>query len=194
MLHYLDHRPTHDVDAWWSSQVSAADRERLVSVVEEALSPLGEVHQRSWGDVLSIDLRREGTTVFNFQIARRSAQLRPTAVAPWVKVHLDSLEDLLASKMVALVERGTPRDFRDIHAACQAEVSTAQGCWKLWRQRQELSGSDTDFHRARLAVQTHLERIIQHRPLDRIQDPARQAEAQVLRRWFGEEFLDAIPD
>ncbi|MEE8587231.1 MAG: nucleotidyl transferase AbiEii/AbiGii toxin family protein, partial [Acidobacteriota bacterium] len=153
LLHYLDHRPTHDVDAWWSSQTSADDRERLVGVLEKALSPLGEVRQQSWGDVLSIDLQREGKTVFNFQIARRSAQLRPTSAAPWVEVQLDSLDDLLASKMVALVERGAPRDFRDIYAACQADVSTAEKCWQLWRRRQELSGSDTDLHRARLAVQ-----------------------------------------
>lgn len=85
--------------------------------------------------------------------------------APWIDVLLDSLPDLSASKMVALVERGAPRDFRDIYTLCQAGVTTPQQCWALWRRRQQLSGSDTDAARAHLAVQTHLTRIAQRRCL-----------------------------
>ena len=98
---------------------------------------------------------------------------------------------LVASKMVALVERGAPRDFRDIYALCQAGLTTPQECWNLWRRRQQIAGSDTDHRRAMLAIETHLERIAQHRPLDEIADPESRREAHALRQWFRQEFLNA---
>src|SRR5436305_10207428 len=94
---------------------------------------------------------------------------------------LDSLPDLVASKMVALVERGAPRDFRDIHALCAANLTSASECWDLWRRRQEQAGSDPDPHRARLAVETHLARITQHRPLESIADASQREEAERVR-------------
>jgi len=107
-------------------------------------------------------------------------------------VLLDSFPDVLASKMVALVERGAPRDVRDIYALCQAGRTTPQQCWKLWRRHQQLAGSDMGSARARLAVETHLARIIQHRPLAQIHDLKQRAEAEQVRSWFAEEFLDAL--
>ncbi|HXV64089.1 MAG TPA: nucleotidyl transferase AbiEii/AbiGii toxin family protein [Vicinamibacteria bacterium] len=194
LLHYLDYRETHDVDAWWAVAAGHEERERVLAVVEDALAPYGEIRRRSWGDVVSIDLREGGKTVFNFQIAARSAQLEPTRVAPWVDVSLDSLTDVLASKMVALVERGAPRDFRDVFAVCRASLATAEECWGLWRRRQELAGSDTGAHRARLAIETHLERISRHRPLEAIEDATQREEVAILRQWFVKEFLDALRD
>ncbi len=129
--------------------------------------------------------------VFSFQIAQRSAQLEPAKVVPELGVLLDSFSDVIASKMVALVERGAPRDFRDIHAVCQAGLITPQGCWDLWRKRQHLAGSDMDYHRATLAIGTHLERISQHRPLDKITDSEGRDEAHRLREWFREVFINA---
>ena len=111
----------------------------------------------------------------------------------WVDVKLDSLPDLIASKMVALVERGAPRDFRDIHAVCRADLVTEGECWRLWAERQRLSGSDTDWTRARLAVETHLQRLTLHRPLEQIRDPHQRSEAAQLRGWYREEFLNAMP-
>ncbi len=96
--------------------------------------------------------------------------------------------------MVALVERGAPRDFRDIFALCQAGLTTPAECWRWWRQRQKLAGSDTESHRARLAVETHLTRIAQHRPLAQIEDPEERAAAEKVRTWFRTEFLDALLD
>jgi hypothetical protein len=119
LLHYLDYRPTHDVDAWWNPATTEQDRGRVVELIEKTLQPLGPVRRRAWGDVISIDLEYEPGGVFSFQIASRSAQLVPAARAPWTDVMLDSFPDLVASKMVALVERGAPRDFRDIHAVCR---------------------------------------------------------------------------
>jgi hypothetical protein len=142
--------------------------------------------------VTSIELMDGTQTVFSFQIAHRSAQLEPSQPVPWTEVLLDSFTDLVASKMVALVERGAPRDFRDIYALCQAGLITPSLCWQRWRERQRLAGSDTDAHRARLAVETHLARIVQHRPLEQISDPAGKAEAEAVRTWFQTEFLDAL--
>lgn len=194
LLHYLDYRPTHDVDAWWDASATTEDRRRVIRVVETTLESFGQVRTRTWGDVVSIELSREGRTIFSFQIAYRSAQLEPSAPAPWADVLLDSFADLVASKVVALVERGAPRDFRDVYTLCQASLVTPHQCWELWRRRQQLAGSDTDSARARLAVETHLARIAQHRPLAQIADPQQQAEAEGVRRWFLEEFLNALQE
>lgn len=192
LLHYLDYRPTHDVDAWWEASATSEDQRRVIQVIETTLAPFGTVRTRTWGDVVSVELSREQHTVFSFQIARRSAQLEPSAPAPWTDVLLDSFPDLVASKMVALVERGAPRDFRDVHALCQAGLTTPAECWTLWRRRQRLADSDTASDRARLAVETHLTRIVQHRPLEQIADPQQQAQAQQVRDWFAGEFLNAL--
>jgi hypothetical protein len=192
LLHYHDYRPTHDVDAWWMPSASDEDQRQVIEVIERTLGSWGEVVTRAWGDVVSIDLKRGGRTLFSFQIAVRSAQLRPSTPAPWVDIFLDSFADLLASKMVALVERGAPRDFRDIYALCQADLTTPQNCWELWRRRQQLTSSDTDSGRARLAVETHLARIAQHRPLQGIADATQRTEAEQVRNWFAQEFLDAL--
>jgi len=194
LLHYLDYRPTYDVDAWWVPTATAEDRHQVIRVIKETLQSFGQVKKRAWGDVVSVELMREGKTVFSFQIAHRSAQLEPPAPAPWANVLLDSFPDLLASKMVALIERGAPRDFRDVYALCQAGLTTPQECWELWRRRQQLANSDTDSARARLAVETHLARIAQHRPLGDITDPAKRAEAEQVRRWFAQEFLNALTE
>lgn len=194
LQHYLEYRDTHDVDAWWAPSATAEDRERVIRTLESALESWGEVRTRQWGEVVSIELREGDKTVFSFQIALRSAQLEPLRTLPWTEVSLDSLADLIASKMVALVERGAPRDFRDIYSLCAANLTTASECWRLWRRRQEQADSDADPHRARLAVETHLARIAQHRPLESIAAPAQREEAAQVRNWFTKEFMDALLD
>ncbi len=194
LQHYLEYRSTHDVDAWWAPLATSEDRERVIRTIESTLQPWGDVRTRQWGEVVSVELRVEGKVVFSFQIALRSAQLAPLEKLPWADVSLDSLPDLIASKMAALVERGAPRDFRDIHALCTAHLTTPPECWRLWRHRQEQAGSDGDRHRARLAVETHLARIAQHRPLESIAIPSQREEAAQVRAWFTKEFLDALLD
>ena len=170
----------------------------MIHTLETTLRSLGQVKTRAWGDVVSVELVRESKTVFSFQtcaehgrsIAQRSAQLEPSNPLPWAEMRLDSFADLVASKMVAWVERGAPRDFRDIYMLCQAGLATPRQCWELWRRRQHLAGSDVDTFRARLAVETHLARIAQHRRLDQIADPQQQAEAERVRGWFMSEFVN----
>jgi len=192
LLHYLDYRPTFDVDAWWSSDFSTAQQELVIKTIEATLQPLGQVRQRRWGEVISLELTTDQKKVFSFQIAHRSIQLQPSVTAPWIAVQLDSFPDLIASKMVALVERGAPRDFRDIYAVCQAGLTQPIECWAWWRERQTKAQSDSDPQRARLAIETHLERIIQHRPLSQVADPHQKAAAEQLRTWFMKEFLHAL--
>jgi hypothetical protein len=193
LLHYLDYRPTNDVDAWWTPSASPTDRDNVIRLVEECLARHGNVRIRRWGDVVSLEVTIQDQTVFGFQVAARSVALGSPASAGWVDVWLDSLDDILASKMMALVERGAPRDLRDIHAVCMAGLATPQQCWQLWRRRQELAGSDSDSGRARLAVQSHLARIAQHRPLESIGDAEQRSQATQLRQWVAKDFLDAIP-
>lgn len=191
LFHYLDYRSTHDVDAWWSESLTEAQRREVTQTLEKTLSVYGETRVRAWGDVVSVELLRDGKTAFSFQIAARSTRLEASASAGWIDVPLDSLPDLVASKMVALVERGAPRDFLDIYTLCQAGVVSAGECWSLWQKRQSLAGSDTDAMRARLAIETHLERIALHRPLDQISDAAQREQAQRVRDWYSNIFLQA---
>jgi len=194
LLHYLDYRQTHDVDAWWDPSASPEERRRVVEVIDAALRTAGRVRVRTWGDVVSVELLRGAKKVFSFQIAKRSAQLEESRPAPWTEVLLDSFADLVANKMNALVERGAPRDFRDVYTVCQHGLVSPAECWRLWRQRQELAGASTDARRARLAVETHLARIVRHRPLAAITDPADRAAAERARRWYQTELLDALVD
>ena len=53
--------------------------------------------------------------------------------------------------MNALIQRGAPRDFRDICAICHSQLATPRQCWQLWRQRQQLTGDDADLEQARAA-------------------------------------------
>lgn len=194
LLHYLDYRDTHDVDAWWTEKATPGARERVIATLQAALQPFGQVRVRTWGEVASVELIVDSKAVFSFQVAQRSAQLRPSVQAPWTAVRLDSLPDLIGSKMVALVERGAPRDFRDIYTICQAKLANPFQCWQLWRERQQLSNSDSDLMRARLAVETHLARIARQRPLTQIVDPDQRAQAEEVRNWYKREFLDVNLD
>jgi hypothetical protein len=194
LLHFLDYRSTNDLDAWWQTEATGEERRDVEEVVTAALSAYGEVRIRRWGDVVSIELLEDGKKVFSFQVADRSSQLEPSIELPWIPVQFDALEDLVASKMVALVERGAPRDFRDIHAVCSASLATSHRCWELWRAKQSLSEQDSSAHRARLSIESHLGRLARLRPLAGITDGAEREKAESLRDFFAKGFLDALLD
>lgn len=190
LSHYLEYRSTHDVDAWWTETATPDVRRQVVAVVEDVLRRSGPVRTRSWGEVTSIELAEEGRAVFGVQIADRSVLLKPLEEGPWPGgIRLDSLDDLVASKMVALVERGAPRDFRDIHALCGAGLVEAPGCWHLWASRLAAAGQRADPRRARLAIRSHLARIESARPLAGITDAGQREQAARVRAWFIREFL-----
>jgi hypothetical protein len=194
LFHYLDYRPTHDVDAWWYESVTEEQKRAVLRLLEATLSAFGSVRIRSWGDVDSVELHQDSKTVFSFQVAHRSAHLEESVSAGWINIPLDSLVDLVASKMVALVERGAPRDFLDIFTICQNGLVSIAECWTLWRRRQMLAGSDADMNRARLAIETHLERIALHRPLEKINETQQREQAQTVREWFLGEFQQVKDD
>lgn len=76
------------------------------------------------------------------------------------------------------IQRGAPRDFRDIYAACQTQLTTPpRECWQLWWQRQQLAGDDADLEQANAAINGHLERIEFYRPLAQINDAEQQQQA-----------------
>jgi hypothetical protein len=192
LLHYLDYRSTYDVDAWWQLDTTSQERQQVIDVLEGVLATYGQVRRRTFGDVTSIELATaQRKKAFSFQIAQRSAQLTPSVSAEWTNIKLDSLLDLLASKMNALVQRGAPRDFRDIYAVCHASLTTPTQCWQLWQWRQQLTDDDADIVRAKLAIAGHLERIEQYRPLAQIGSKEEQRQAESVRQWYREEFLHA---
>lgn len=191
LSYYHPYRMTNDLDAWWEIQTGEPDRQRILHLIEVSLNSFGETNRRAWGDVVSVELLQERKVVFSVQIAQRSARLNPSLPINDGQLLIDSLDDLVASKMVALIERGAPRDFRDIHALCAAGLANPEDCWQLWRRRQTLAGSDANPERARLALETHLARIALHRPLEKILSLEQKTDTQKIRAWFAGEFLDA---
>jgi len=190
LAHYHEYRPTRDVDAWWRQPVSREDRDAVVAVLSGALEAFGIARTRAWGDVVSVELEQGGKTVFSFQIAQRSAQIAAPIEGMWPGgLGLDSFDDLVASKMSALVERGAPRDFRDIYSLCESGLCSAARCWQLWETRQRLARQDADGARARNAIVTHLSRLGVARPLNLITDAEQRGKAARLRAWFEKEFL-----
>lgn len=162
LAHYFEYRETKDVDAWWTESVTSVQRTATIVALEEALRPFGQVRTRSWGDVVSVELEAGGSTVFS---------------------------DLVASKMVALVERGAPRDFLDIYMLCTQGKCSVLECWNWWETRQRLANDNLDRKRAALAIRTHLARLEQVRPLAAIVDMSQREAGQALRVWFDREFL-----
>jgi hypothetical protein len=195
LAHYFEYRPTHDVDAWWREPVTAEERHKIIRALEEALRRFGPVRTRVWGDVMSVELREGQKTVFSFQIARRSAELQTPVMDVWPgNIGLDSFDDLLASKMTALIERGAPRDFRDIYALCQYGCCDLAQCWQVWETRQRLASLDAGRERATLAICAHLARFAQARPLASIARADERAAAEKLRAWFKTEFVCGFPN
>ena len=120
------------MDAWWSQTVTEAQKKEVIYAIQSELGFFGKVSTRSWGDVTSIELSQNNKKVFSFQIATRSIQLENSVSAGWIDIPIDSLTDLIASKMIALVERGAPRDFLDIYTLCTTGISNLGKYFFLW--------------------------------------------------------------
>jgi predicted nucleotidyltransferase component of viral defense system len=100
---------------------------------------------------------------------------------------IETLRDNVASKMVALVERGAPRDLRDVYELCTRELLTIDECWQLWREKT----SRRDDREGRDKVLFHVARLELQRPLERIASPHERESAATLRQWFTRRFCAA---
>jgi len=186
LQHYLDYRTTHDIDAWWRTQPSAATE----NAIAEAMRSVGastdhELRERRFGETISFELYRDGKKRFSFQVAVRSVELEPPVPSPWPPILLETLHDNIGAKMNALVERGAGRDFLDIARLADAKLTTPAQCWTLWRQKNP--GRSVDHGKSKVAF--HLMTLESHRPLDSIQDPVERAKARDTREWFRQAFL-----
>lgn len=189
LAHYHEYRTTKDIDTWWIEDAAEKEKEAVVELLKTTLEEFGEVAVRRFGDVVSIDLRQKNRVVFNFRVAARSALLRAPSQSPWPTIALDSFDDLIASKMTALVERGTPRDFLDIYQMCREKLTTISRCWQLWEEREKKRGVISPNPQLGCeGLLLHLSRIERTRPLDNISDSGQRKKAHDLRNWFKDEF------
>ena len=117
LFHYLDYRPTHDLDAWWAESLKEEQKQAVIQALETSLSYFGSVRVRAWGDVVSVELSQEGKTVFSFQIAARTVRLEEPILAGWIDVPLDSLVDLTVWDLGALHD-----ELEVVHQAFDAVV------------------------------------------------------------------------
>ena len=99
--------------------------------------------------------------------------------------HIETLADNLGSKMNALVDRGSPRDFLDVRTTVGAGLISIPQCWDLWARK---NPSDT-VAVGRQKVLHHLNALETRRPLVSIVDDAARREAKATRDWFRAEFL-----
>jgi len=187
LKHYLDYRTTHDIDAWWA-QESTTDSQRL------ALERLREIvrsvaadrrltfTERVTRSMTSLEMQRNGKTIFSVQIADRDIELAKPVPGPWHPVRIESLRDNIASKITALVDRGAPRDFTDIRAVITANIVSIDETWAIWQQR----NPRLDVEQAKAQVLKHLESIAARRPLETLAPEQRGAVGEA-RRWFREE-------
>lgn len=196
LKHYLNLRPTHDLDLWWTREPAASGRRALELVVAAVAREHGYLlRQQSHGDVTSIAfVRADNPDVADFavEVATRDVQLAPYGESAWPPVLLESFADNVASKMVALVSRGHWRDFADIYAVVSNGLITTDACWVLWARKQQGLGGEVDRVSAEASVLRHLARIRQSRPIESIQEPAERARATALRAWFGNDFTAGV--
>lgn len=161
LAHYVDYRDTFDLDAWW------------------AVAPTVPANKL-------LDGQRK---VLSLQIAPRDRYLDATLEAAWPPVHIETLRDNVASKMTALVERGAPRDLRDIHELCRRDLVTDAECWRLYEQK----NPGQAVHEAAAKVLHSLERLETLRPLHGIADDRQREEAAAVRRWYRDVFCAQRP-
>jgi len=43
LLHYHEYRPTHGVHPWWAPSTTALEHEQILTAIEDALRPFGDV-------------------------------------------------------------------------------------------------------------------------------------------------------
>lgn len=185
LSHYLEYRDTVDVNAWWRVQPEPA----VFVLVEQCMKSLAERHglsyrHRKWGETESLELLRGSQKQFSFQISKRTLYLDQAISAEWQPVWIETLRDNVGSKMTALVERGAPRDLRDIFELCTRCFITKEECWQLWC----IKNPERDPREGPEKVLFHIERLELQRPLEKISSPTERNMAAALREWFRKVF------
>lgn len=179
--HYLSYRDTVDLDAWWKSEPRADVLRFVESVMRTLATRHGfEYRRRSWGETESLELLRDGLKQFSFQISRRTRSLDDTLPSMWQPVGIETLRDNVASKMTALVQRGAPRDFLDIHQLCTRGVTSVAECWQSFADR----NPDIPRDEAKRKVIARLAIIETTRPLATIEPSEARHQAARVRDWF----------
>lgn len=185
LSHYLEYRGTVDADAWWRKEANAVTRHLLQVLMEDLALKHSLKHRlRVWGDTESYELLDGNRKVFSFQISTRTHYLDAPQEASWPPLMLETLRDNVASKMTALVERGAPRDLRDIYELCTRDFATIEECWKLWQAKND----QRDLQEGRAKVLFHVQRLELQRPLATIPSSEERASATAVRQWFTNRF------
>ncbi len=186
LQHYSDYRRTNDIHAWWKTRAVASSELMIRDAMQQLADEEGaSLRERKFGDTVSFELVAKGRKVFSFQIAVRSISLEEPAVSTWPPLLIETLNDNIASKMSALVDRGAPRDFTDVRHLVVEGLMTCQGAWELWT-RKNPGGS---VQAAKQKVLLHLVGLESRRPLESILDGSERERARLTRDWFKQEFL-----
>jgi hypothetical protein len=190
--HYVEYRPTYDVDAWWAADADASLRATAEQSVASVFTTIAGEHGSSYhvrrgAEMTSFELHDErGKKTFSFQVAERDRQIQPPIESPYPPIRIETVDDLVASKMNALVARGAGRDFQDIAEVCWAGLVTPNTCWQLWQRK----NPDKDVFAASAQVSHHLASIELRVPLERMAPgPERDRNAE-RREFFKTTFRD----
>jgi hypothetical protein len=186
LQHYLDFRTTMDVDAWWADRI-LPETQALLNVATADLARRHDLtlEVRSSRDTSSYELKRGTRKTFSFQIALRDVQLDAPLASAWHPVQIETLRDNIGARMNALVNRGAPRDFIDLHALCARGLANPAGCWESWRAKNP--GRKT--REAVVNVLQHQAALEARRPLSAISAPADRQAAAALREWYRTKFV-----
>ena len=190
LSHYLEYRDTVDLDAWWRTEPKAD----VLAFLEAAMQALATRHgldyrRRTWGETESLELLRGSQKQFSFQISKRTLYLDEAIPAVWQPVWIETLRDNVASKMTALVQRGAPRDFMDIHQLCTLGVMSMEQCWGWFTEKNP--GISVD--EAKRKIITRLAMIETTRPLEKIQPRDAREKAALVRAWYHDIFAAPVP-
>lgn len=189
LKHYLDYRTTADIDAWWRAAPDPGALDAARAAFANVAGRFGySVRERASGTLTSIEALDGNRKVFSFQVALRDVEIEQPVPSPWGRFPIETMDENVAAKMNALVNRGAPRDFRDIREIVAAGIVTTERCWQLWAAK----NPGRDAGEARREVQRLLAGIEARRPLERL-DPAERDRAAELRAWFRTAFA-AEPD
>jgi hypothetical protein len=205
LCHYVSPRDTFDLDGWWKTEESEATIRKLEVILNEiAKREQLELRINRFNDVISLELIADSQKkVYSVQVAKRDRYLDSPVLSEW-NVPIETLRDNIGSKMKALINRGTPRDFLDIHKICTEGKATAQGCWDIASQvispwaatMANESNTKERIQQGKAEVAHHLLQIETRKPLppEMANESDQIKNARSLRNWFKTHFLTRDPD